>query len=77
MTFQVWDWRRDGITYDLQHFQLVQGRSGWTVTQRSARLWAITRSELSTCSQLAGLDAYWLMPDESRFFQPLLVARVP
>ena len=77
VTFQVWDWRGDGTSYDLHHFQLVQARGGWTVTQRTARLWAITRRELSECSQRAGLDAHWLMPDESRFFQPLLVARVP
>lgn len=78
VTFQVWDWCPDGKRYDLRHFQLVQDRSGWTVTQRTSRLWAVTRRELGTCAERAGLDdVHWLLPDHSRFFQPLLLARVP
>lgn len=78
VTFQVWDWCRDAVRYDLRHFQLVQEGSGWAVTQRTSRLWAVTRRELSTCAERVGLDAlHWLSPEQSRFFQPLLVAHVP
>jgi hypothetical protein len=78
VSFQVWDWHADGERYDLGHFQLADEGAGWVVTQRTSRLWAVSQAELADCARLAGLDdARWLPPDESRFFQPLLVARVP
>jgi SAM-dependent methyltransferase len=78
VAFQVWDWHDDGIGYDLRHFQLTDDGAGWVVAERTSRLWAVSRRELADCARLAGLnDACWLLPDESRFFQPLLVAGVP
>ncbi len=78
VTFQVWDWRPDGKQYDLEHFQLTGEDGDWVVSRRTSRLWAITRSELTECAQGAGLEnVHWLLPAESRFFQPLLIARAP
>lgn len=78
VTLQVWDWQPDGTTYDLRHLQLTDDGTGWVVTQRNSRLWAVTRQEVAECARRAGLDdVHWQEPEESRFFQPLLAARVP
>lgn len=78
VTFQVWDWRPDGKRYDLQHFQLAQDVGDWVVTRRTSRLWAINRRELTACARRAGLEKVdWLLPEESRFFQPLLIGQAP
>ena len=78
ISFQVWVWQDDHARYDLQHFQLVSEGGSWRVTCRRASLWAMTRDELSSCANEAGLvDARWLMPDDTGFFQPVLVARAP
>jgi ubiquinone/menaquinone biosynthesis C-methylase UbiE len=78
LSFQVWDWRQDGERYDLQHFQLVGDADAWQVTRRTAALFAITRDELTACAEGAGFaEVAWLVPEDSGFFQPLLLARVP
>jgi SAM-dependent methyltransferase len=76
--FQLWTWHADGERYDLDHL-LVTGAGGeWRVRARHARYWAITRGELTGLATAAGLvDIRWLFPEESGFFQPLLLARRP
>jgi hypothetical protein len=77
VAFQVWDWRADGKRYDLQHFHLVGGGDDWRVARRTTCCWAITRDELTDCARQAGLaNLTWLLPAESGFFQPLLMAQV-
>lgn len=77
VSFQVWDWWDDGRHYDLQHFQLVGGSGAWVVARRHASLWAIRQAELQECAAHAGLtEVATLSPDQSGFFQPLLVATV-
>lgn len=76
ITFQVWRWREDGARYDLQHFQLVGEGRGWRVACRTASYWAITRAELGDCAERAGLsELEWLQPEDSGFFQPVLMGR--
>ena len=71
------DLAADGKRYDLQHFHLVGGGDDWRVARRTTCCWAITRDELTDCAKQAGLaDLAWLLPAESGFFQPLLMARV-
>ena len=78
VTFQLWEWHENGAQYDLRHLQLKDEGGRWVVTERRSTLWAISRRELTASAQLAGMDdAHWLLPTESRFFQPVLVARVP
>lgn len=78
LTFQLWDWHGDGTKYGLRHFQLAQDGGSWVVTERRSLLWAVSRRELGDCARRAGFtDVRWLLPDESRFFQPLLVAGWP
>ena len=75
-TFQVWTWRDDGQRYDYDHLMLAGDASRWRVGHRAGSYWAITRAELSALAVEAGLVAVrWLAPDETGFFQPLLLAR--
>jgi glycine/sarcosine N-methyltransferase len=76
--FQLWTWHADGERYDLDHL-LVTGASGeWRVRARHATYWAVTRGELAALATATGLvDVRWLLPAESGFFQPLLLARRP
>lgn len=77
VSFQVWDWREDGERYDVQHFQLVDAENRWQVARRATSLWALTGAELVAFAEAAGLqDPVWLRPEESGFFQPLLMAGV-
>lgn len=77
IAFQVWDWLPDGRRYDLTHVVLESHGQGWTVTPRHATLSAFTGAELLDAAQRAGLTgAAWLSPEETGFFQPLLVAGV-
>ncbi len=75
VSFQVWDWWDDGEHYDLEHFQLVGEAGAWVVVRRQAIFWALTRHELRDAAEQAGLtDVTLLPPDQSGFFQPVLVA---
>jgi glycine/sarcosine N-methyltransferase len=76
--FQLWAWHPDGERYDLDHLFVTGARGEWRVRARHSTYWAITRDELAELATAAGLvDVRWLLPEESRFFQPLLLARRP
>ena len=75
-TFQVWTWHDDGERYDYEHVMVTGSPPHWRVGHRTGTYWAITRPELSALATQAGLvGVRWLLPHESGFFQPLLVAR--
>ncbi|MFD7554488.1 class I SAM-dependent methyltransferase [Streptomyces sp. NPDC059835] len=76
VTFQLWHWHDDGERYDLEHFQLLPDAGDWRVQVRRATYWALGRDRLSGLAAEAGfVDPEWRMPQETGFFQPLLVAR--
>ncbi|WEO97722.1 class I SAM-dependent methyltransferase [Streptomyces sp. FXJ1.172] len=87
VTFQLWHWHEDGEHYDLEHFQLLpgqgeQGEQGeqqeWRVRVRRCVYWALGRDRLAGFAAAEGFaDIVWLMPEETGFFQPLLMARRP
>ena len=78
VNFQVWDWWPDGERYDLRHFQVSGEGDDWRVAQRRTTYWALSTAQLSGFARDAGLEApEWRLPDQTGFFQPLLVARVP
>jgi glycine/sarcosine N-methyltransferase len=75
-TFQVWTWYDDGQHYDYEHLMVSGDGSGWQVGHRTGTYWALTRSELSALAAEAGLvGVRWLVPEQTGFFQPLLLAR--
>ena len=78
VTFQLWEWRPDGERYDLRHFQVTGDDDRWQVAHRRTVYWALTRAQLSGFAREAGLATpEWRFPDETGFFQPVLLTRVP
>ncbi|WP_331738192.1 class I SAM-dependent methyltransferase [Streptomyces sp. NBC_01276] len=76
VTFQLWHWHDDGEHYDLEHFQLLPAGGEWRVQVRRTTYWALGRDRLVGLAAEAGfVDPQWRMPQETGFFQPLLVAR--
>lgn len=76
VTFQLWHWHDDGEHYDLEHFQLLPAGGEWCVKVRRTTYWALGQDRLAGLAAAAGfVDARWWMPQETGFFQPLLVAR--
>lgn len=76
VTFQLWHWHEDGEHYDLEHFQLLPAGAGWRVQVRRTTYWALGRDRLAGLAAEAGfVDLGWRMPQETGFFQQLLVAR--
>lgn len=76
--FQLWRWDDDGERYDLDHLLVTGDAAGWSVRARRSRYWAVTRQVLADLATAAGLvDVRWLLPAESGFVQPLLLARRP
>ena len=78
VTFQLWDWREDGQRYDMRLFQVTGAGEAWRLAQQRTVYWALTRAQLSGFAGQAGLvTPEWRFPEETGFFQPLLLARVP
>lgn len=76
VTFQLWHWHDDGEHYDLEHFQLLPAGGEWRVKVRRTTYWAIGRDRLAGLASAAGfVEPQWQLPQETGFFQPLLVAR--
>jgi glycine/sarcosine N-methyltransferase len=76
VAFQLWHWQDDGEHYDMEHFQLLSSGGEWHVEVRRTVYWALGRERLTSLAAGAGFrDAGWRMPQETGFFQPLLVAR--
>ncbi|MGW0601570.1 hypothetical protein ACWD11_31185 [Streptomyces sp. NPDC002776] len=60
----------------MEHFQLLPAGGEWRVAVRRTTYWAISQVRLAGLAAEAGfVDARWRMPQETGFFQPLLVAR--
>jgi SAM-dependent methyltransferase len=75
VTFQLWHWHEDGEHYDLEHFQLLPTGGEWRVQVRRTVYWALGRDRLAGLVADAGfVDPRWRMPQETGFFQPLLMA---
>lgn len=77
VTFQLWHWHEDGEHYDLEHFQLLPADAGeWRVRVRRTTYRALGRDRLTALAAEAGfVDLAWRTPQETGFFQQLLVAR--
>ncbi len=73
ITFQLWDWNLDN-TYTVNHFRLLGINGKYETILRKVKYKAYTRSELSSIFQIAGFkDVKWLMPDETNYFQPIII----
>src|SRR6185312_8624008 len=75
ITFQLWDWMSDD-PYTLRHFIMARSGRGWTVAERTTTLRALRRAAVSDALNRAGFAAVaWRMPEETGFYQPIVVAR--
>lgn len=73
---QVWEWL-DERRYRVHIFMTRQRAEGWRCDHHTALYRALTRSELTAAIQAVGLGAVrWLMPEQSGFHQPLVLARI-
>lgn len=76
ITFQVWDWAEDGRTYTVNQFIVRQSESGWQTSHYATTYRALRRAELEAALGAAGLrETGWLAPDQSGYYQPVVVAR--
>jgi SAM-dependent methyltransferase len=72
---QVWDWM-DAATYTLHLYITMQSGQIWTTHHFVSEYRCLLRNELSTVLQSSGFrEVRWLMPAESGFYQPLVLAR--
>jgi SAM-dependent methyltransferase len=74
---QVWDWTSD-TSYILHLFISVQSGQTWTTHHFISEYRCLLREELTKALQSNGFrEIQWLMPAESGFYQPLVVAKWP
>ncbi len=72
---QVWDWL-DDTRYVVHLYITVESPTGWEPYHFVSDYRCLPRKELSTVLAVAGFqDIHWLMPNESRFYQPIVLAR--
>jgi glycine/sarcosine N-methyltransferase len=71
---QVWQW--EGAEYTLHHYLTIPWAQGWIVKHFASRYRALLRAELNEALGASGFhDIRWLEPDETFFYQPMVLAR--
>jgi glycine/sarcosine N-methyltransferase len=72
---QVWDWI-DAASYTLHLYITMQSEQMWTTHYFISEYRCLLRNELSSVLKSSGFgEVRWLMPAESGFYQPLVLAR--
>ncbi|HJS29656.1 MAG TPA: class I SAM-dependent methyltransferase, partial [Anaerolineales bacterium] len=75
IVFQLWDWTGDS-TYKVEIFLLTEDQGEWEVKSMQTTYRAWRRAELNRSIGEAGFrDLRWLDPEETGFFQPILIAK--
>jgi hypothetical protein len=73
---QAWEWAADRRTVEIDIFVIRPGAGGWTAAVRSTTYRALRRDELTAALRAGGFgEVMWLMPEESGYYQPVMVAR--
>lgn len=82
MVYQVWDWAADGERYTVSQFVVRDGRPGaagvedWTTRSVRTEYRALRRATLTAALETAGFaEVRWGMPEETGYYQPVVVAR--
>jgi ubiquinone/menaquinone biosynthesis C-methylase UbiE len=77
---QVWDWTENtekGAGYLLHLYITVESERGWKAHHFVSEYRCLMRDELSAVLIDAGfVDVHWMMPPESGFYQPIVLARL-
>lgn len=72
--FQVWDWEDERL-YKLSQFIEREHLNKWETVNNTAYYRAITRDEITRLLEEAGFsDVIWLMPEETGYHQPIVIA---
>jgi len=73
---QTWDWSEDGKTYDLRLFVLKPNGESWVSRPLITKMRAYTRSEIVEEAEKTGfVSCRWLTPEQTGYYQPILVAK--
>lgn len=71
---QVWDWI-DHERYTVHHYITVQSAEGWAAHHFASEYRCVQRAELSSALSSSGFqNIRFLMPAESGYYQPIVVA---
>jgi glycine/sarcosine N-methyltransferase len=73
---QAWVWSPAGDLLEIALFTLAEGPNGvWNAAAHETTLRAMRRSELTAALAQHGFEAvHWLMPEDSGYYQPIVVA---
>jgi glycine/sarcosine N-methyltransferase len=75
IVFQLWDWL-DERRYTFHLYITRDTPAGWQTHHGASPYRAVLRDELTELLERAGFTKVrWLLPDESGFYQPLVLAR--
>lgn len=73
---QVWDWI-DADRYAVHLYITTKSGEGWETHHFASEYRCLLREELSDVLRDAGFEVvHWLMPSESGFYQPVVLARL-
>jgi glycine/sarcosine N-methyltransferase len=76
ITFQVWDWWPNGRGYNFQQFILRSENGQWNTVCHAGVYRALQRSELTVALETNGFhQVTWLTPEQSGYYQPIVLAR--
>lgn len=76
VTFQLWDWKTDGMAYTLNYFLIKEKNSKWKNQNQQTEYRALKKEELTRLLEETRFsDITWHMPGESGYHQPIVTAR--
>ena len=72
---QAWTWSDDGDQVAISLFTLAEEGGGWRTAAHETTYRALRRDTLTASLHAAGFaDVRWLRPDESGYYQPIVLA---
>ncbi len=75
VSFQVWDWIKEDV-YTVSHFTLKGKEEQFETIVRKTKYRAYRRNYLAKIFETAGFtDLRWLMPEQSGYYQPILIGK--
>jgi len=78
VVLQLWTWDPTEPIYKNEHFIIQSGPLRWTVRHFPTTMRAYRKTEISHAAEGAGFESMeWKAPDQSGFFQPLMLATKP
>jgi glycine/sarcosine N-methyltransferase len=74
--FQLWDWCEGTNVYTLNHYIMQKINGEWKTKQDKTKYRVLLRREFSKILIDVGFsDIEWYMPEDSGYYQPLLIAK--